>query len=84
MGGEEAKEGIEERRFTGKIFEPELCSLCEHSIKTRRGPNVEEFQAIKFPHHTQYFRDVKLLMRTRPVEGQRHRSDEVDIVDRIF
>jgi hypothetical protein len=84
LGGEETKEGIEEGRFTCEVFELELCPLREHRIKIRRGSNVEDFQVIKSTHHTQYFRDVIFLLRTQPIEGQRQRGDEANIVDRIL
>ena len=84
MGGEETKEGIEERRFAREVLEAEPCPLSEHRVKAWCGSSVEEFQVIKSHHHTQYFRDVKFLLRTQPIEGQGKRGDEVNIVDRIL
>jgi len=84
LGGEEAEESIEERGFARKVIESELCPLRKHRIKIRRGSSIEDFQAIKSLHHTQYFRNVKFLVRTRPIEGQRKRSGEANIVDRML
>ena len=84
MSGEEVEEGIEERRFTCKVFESELRSLREHRIKVRRDSNVEELQAVKSPDYAQYLRYVEFLLKTRSIEGDRQRGYEADIADRIL
>lgn len=78
------KEGIEERRSAREVPELEVHPLCERCVKTRCGLNVDDLQAIEPPHRTQYPRNVKFLLRTQPVEGQRQRGDEANIIDRIL
>ena len=84
LGGEKAKEGIKERGFACKVLELELCPLRKYRIKTGRNLNVEELQVTKSSHYAKYLREVKFLLRTQPIEGERQRSDEANIIDRIL
>lgn len=83
LGGEEIKEGVEERGIACEGRKLELCPLRKCRIETRRDSNVEDFQVMKSRYNTQYFRNVEFLESTQSIESQTQRGDEANIVDRI-